>query len=921
MRVPISWLREYAPIPEPYDALEVGRRLTQAGLEVETVEQVGHDVHGVITAQVITIEELTGFKKPIRYCRVAVTDAELAADPETLTGVICGAVNFKEGDRVAFATVGAVLPGGFEITAAKKYGRISQGMICAVDELGIGEDHTGILILPPDTPLGVDFTAYANLRDDVLEITVTPDRGYAVSIRGVARELASAYQVPYTDPALTIAGGAGDPGIEDATADPGAVQPSTGPWPAAIADPTACDRFVLREVRGFDPKAATPLWMQVRLARSGMRSVSLAVDVTNYLMLELGQPLHAFDRAKLRGPIVVRRARPGETLITLDHVTRSLNESDILITDDRGPISMAGTMGGLATEIDDDSTDIVIEGAHFSDTGTAKMSRRHRLHSEASYRFERGTDRELPLPATARAAALLASLGGATIVPGATHAQVPVTPVTIQLAADYPDRVAGIVYGMDTVVSRLEEVGCEVRSIPAAHPPTIAPWRAGTPGHATGQEPGYEPGKHDHQHMTLLVTPPSWRPDLTDAADLAEEVIRLEGYGNVPVRQPRATAGQGLTERQRSLRAVARTLGAAGFVEVHSDPFAQATEADSLMLAEEDPRRPAVKVVNPLSEDQPQLRTTLLPGLFRTLVRNIGRGFPDTALFETGLVFLPRPGASWVAPILATDRGPTEAELATLQAALPDQPPRVAGVLAGSRELPGWWGPGRPETWADAIEAARSVGAVDHLSFEVRAAAEAPWHPGRCAALYVRAAASASQNSVGQDSASQDGVGQHSVGQNSVSPHVDGQAHAWLAGYAGELHPRVIAAYGLPPRTSAFELDLGVLAAAAAAADPVRGPALPTYPLATQDVALVVPDEVPAADVVAALRAGAGELLEDVRLFDVYTGTQLGAGRKSLAYTLRLRAPDRTLTAAEATAARDAAVAEAARRTGAVLRS
>jgi phenylalanyl-tRNA synthetase beta chain len=245
MRVPVSWLREYAPIPEPYDALEVGRRLTLAGLEVETVEQVGHDVHGVITAQVITIEELTGFKKPIRYCRVAVSDAELSADPETLTGVICGATNFSPGDRVAFATVGAVLPGGFEITAAKKYGRLSQGMICAVDELGIGEDHSGILILPPDTPLGVDFTAYARLRDDVLDITVTPDRGYAVSVRGLARELATAYQVPYTDPALTVVPGEDVPGMTDG---------NTGEtWPAEIADPSACDRFVLREVRGFDP--------------------------------------------------------------------------------------------------------------------------------------------------------------------------------------------------------------------------------------------------------------------------------------------------------------------------------------------------------------------------------------------------------------------------------------------------------------------------------------------------------------------------------------------------------------------------------------------------------------------------------------------------------------------------------------------
>jgi phenylalanyl-tRNA synthetase beta chain len=922
MRVPISWLREYAPIPEPYDALEVGRRLTQAGLEVEAVEQVGHDVRGVIVGQVLTVEELSGFKKPIRYCRVATTDAELAADPATVTGVICGATNFAPGDRVAFATVGAILPGGFEITAAKRYGRVSEGMICAVDELGIGDDHTGILVLPPDTPLGVDFTDYAGLRDDVLEITVTPDRGYAVSIRGVARELASAYAVAYTDPAVAFVPGEDASGLDAGTPEgtaTGEAADAAGPWPAAIADPTACDRFVLREVRGFDPAAPTPLWMRIRLARCGMRSVSLAVDVTNYLMLELGQPLHAFDRSKLRGPIVVRRARPGETLETLDHVTRTLHEADILITDDRGPISMAGTMGGLDTEIDDDSTDIVIEGAHFSDTGTAKMSRRHRLHSEASYRFERGTDRELPIRATARAAALLASLGGATVVGGATVAETPVTPVTIEMAADYPDRVAGMVYGLDTVVARLAEVGCSVGVVQAPWIPTIAPWRAvpaGTGEAIAGQSiagqsiaahaiagqsiagqtiagdggPADHYAKHDRHHTVLLVTPPSWRPDLTDAADLAEEVIRLEGYGNVPVRQARAVAGRGLTARQRALRAIARTLAGTGFVEVHADPFAPADEADNLMLALEDPRRPAVAVANPLSEDQPNLRTTLLPGLFRTLARNIGRGFPDTALFETGLVFRPKPGSPGVAPILATDRGPTEAELATLEAALPDQPLLIGGVLAGNRELPGWWGGGRAATWADAIEAARAVAEVCHLALDVRAAAEPPWHPGRCAALYVR---------TGRD---------------------PGGVQEWLAGHAGELHPRVVAAYGLPPRACAFELDYGVLAAAAAANGPVRGPALPAYPLATQDVALVVPDSVPSAEVTAALRDGAGDLLEDLRLFDVYTGSQLGPGRKSLAYSLRLRAADRTLTAAEATAARDAAVAEASRRTGAELR-
>src|SRR5262249_20490677 len=524
--------------------------------------------------------------------------------------------------------------------ARKTYGHVSEGMICSAKELAIGDDHTGILVLPPDAPLGADFVPYANLRDDVLEITVTPDRGYAVSIRGVARELASAYLLPVHAPAQTFVPGEDASGLDSGPSAGGgsADLAATGPrvWPASIADPTACDRFVLREVRGFDAQAKTPLWMQVRLARCGVRGVSLAVDVTNYLMLELGQPLHAFDRSKLTGPIVVRRAMPGEKLEGLDHVTRSLYPDDILITDDSGPISMAGTMGGLATEIDENSTDIVIEGAHFSETGTAKMSRRHKLHSEASYRFERGVDRELPLRATARAVALLSSLGGGQVVPGCTHAEVPVQPVTISMAADYPDRVAGVVYGLDTVVRRLTEVGCGVRATHVPALPTIAPWGApggdGGPGSPTrggrggmggaqppmlGGSPGGRPpglAERDRLYTVLEVTPPSWRSDLTDPADLAEEVIRLEGYANVPVRMPRARAGHGLTPGQRLLRAIGRPLGGAGFVEVHTEPFAPATEADSLMLQPEDRRRPAVRVANPLSEDQPYLRTTLLPG-------------------------------------------------------------------------------------------------------------------------------------------------------------------------------------------------------------------------------------------------------------------------------------------------------------------
>jgi phenylalanyl-tRNA synthetase beta chain len=891
MRLPLSWLREYAPLPEPVDATEVARRMTATGFEVESLESVGYDIRGVVIAEVLSIEELAGLKKPIRYCRVAVSEAQLAGPADQTSGVICGAVNFAVGDRVALALPGAVLPGGLEIGARKTYGHISEGMICSVSELAIGDDHTGILVLPADAPLGEDFVAYAGLRDEVLEIAVTPDRGYAVSVRGLARELASAFGVPFTDPAETALPG---PEILGGPLD----WESGEVYPASIDDPTACDRFVLREVRGFSPSAASPLWMRVRLARCGVRSVSLAVDVTNYLMLELGQPLHAFDRSKLSGPIVVRRARPGERLETLDHVTRTLDPDDILITDSSGPISMAGTLGGLSTEIDESSTDLVIEGAHFSAEGTAKMSRRHKLHSEASYRFERGVDRELPLRATAKAVALLSSLGGGRVIPGCTHAQVDVAPVVISMAVDYPDRVAGVVYGRDTVVRRLREVGCSVLQARAV-PPSVAPWQAEHRAGGSGSPSAADPAAAPALVSVLDVTPPSWRPDLTDPADLAEEVIRLEGYENVPTRTPRAPAGRGLTARQRLRRSVGWTLAESGYVEVLSSPFASRSDADLLGLPAEDLRRPAVVIANPLSEDEPLMRTTLLPGLFRVLARNIGRGFADTALFEIGLVFRPRPGAAPSAPILAVDRGPSPSELAALEAALPDQPLRVGAVLAGVRELDGWWGPGRAASWADAIEAARAVGSICRVTLDVRADKQAPWHPGRCAAIYVQ---------VGPDDA--DGRSQ------------EGQLREWLAGHAGELHPRVIQAFGLPDRTCAMELDLSVMFTAAESVGPVQAPQLSTYPLATQDVALIVGAAVPAAEVEAALVAGAPrDLLEGIRLFDVYTGSQLGEERKSLAYTLRFRAPDRTLTAAEITAARDAAVAEAERRVGAVLRT
>ncbi len=847
MRIPLSWLLEFAAL-EPAGrepgiglaeaglsgavAAEVARRLTAAGLEVESVDQVGHDISGVVVAQVRHIEGLSGFRKPIRYCRVS-------AGPGRDHQVICGAVNFSVGDLVPLALPGATLPGGAEIGARKAYGRTSEGMICSAAELAIGDDHSGILVLPADAPVGADFAEYAGLRDHVLDIGVTPDKGYALSVRGVARELAIAFGTDFTDPA--------DLGLPD---DVETV--SADVQAASIEDTSACDRFVLREVRGIDESRPTPLLMRVRLARAGMRTVSLAVDVTNYLMLELGQPLHAFDRDRLSGPIVVRRARPGEQLETLDHEVRELDPDDILITDSSGPISLAGTMGGLATEISAGSRDLVIEAAHFSADGTARMSRRHKLSTEASTRFERGVDRELPLRASARVASLLAALGGGSALPGCTHASAEVTRVPVVMAVDYPDQVAGVVYGLATVSRRLRQVGCELT----------------VDGEAATGSAGAAPAAGAGASEDSSAAPPSRH-------------VRND---------------HGSTPRQRMRQTIGRALAAAGYVEVISNPFCAPADADRLQLPPDDPRRNVPRLVNPIKVDEPLMRGTLLPGVLRVLGRNIGRGFADIALFELGLVFLTRPEGQRIAPILRVDRGPTVQDVGTLQAALPDQPLHLAVALAGHRELPGWWGDGRTASWEDALEAAREVLRISRVPFSVRADQHPPWHPGRCAALYVQAA----------------------------------EGQEWLAGHAGELHPRAVQEFGLPPRTCAMELDMSVIETAAMTLGPAAGQAISAYPVATQDVALLVPATVPAADVEAALvagagaaesaAAGAGVFLESIRLFDLYTGEQAGEGRKSLAYALRFRAPDRTLTTEEVSAARDAAVAEAARRTGAVLR-
>jgi len=823
MRAPVSWLRELVDIPTTESGRDIAERLIRAGLEVETVETLGEGVFGDLVVGVVeSIEELSEFKKPIRWCQVAVGNAS--------RGIICGARNFSVGDLVVVAVPGTVLPGGFTIATRETYGHVSDGMLCSERELGLGDGHDGIIILEAGAAEpGDDARPMLGIGDEILEIAVTPDRGYALSLRGLARELATSYGIDFLDPGLQL--------VELPAPDAGGI-----PADCASEDMGACELFTLRTIVEFDPQSSSPAWMQRRLSACGMRPVSLAVDVTNYVMLETGQPLHAFDLGKLRGTVRASRPLAGEKLETLDHVVRALSADDLVISDDRGPIGLAGTMGGLDTEIDSGTTSIALEAAHFSADVVARMARRHKLSSEASRRFERGVDRQLAPYASARAAALLLEHGGGRYV-GMTAVEAPFQPAAIEMPVDEASNVAGMPIFESVVTDNLTRVGCEV---------TV-------------------------DGTMMRVLPPSWRADLTDPADLVEEVIRLIGYDNVPSRLPVAAVGHGLTSSQRMRRRVGTTLAARGSVEVLSYPFVSSDELDALRIGDDDPRRSNVRLANPMSDQQPYLRATLLPGLIGAVRRNAGRGNTNLNIFELGTVYRGEVTGNALRPSVTTR--PSASEWQALNDALPEQPFFAAGVLAGERELDGWWGVARDFDWSDALAQATSVCDILGVSVEVRQGSDPVFHPGRCAELMI----------------------------NEV-----------VVGTAGEMHPRVVEALGLASRTCAWELDLGALMASAPATR--TAPRVGTQPVAKEDLALVVSDDVTAIAVEQALRAGAGELLESVRLFDVYRGPQVPAGHRSLAFALRFRAPDRTLEAAETAAARQSAIDYAAATCGASLR-
>ncbi|WP_293782905.1 phenylalanine--tRNA ligase subunit beta [uncultured Aeromicrobium sp.] len=832
MKVPVPWLRELVGLPESVTTEDLAARLTAFDLKLEEI--IGGQVSGpLVVGRVLSVvPEAQKNGKTINWCRVDVGPEH--NDPATDEvpagrGIVCGAHNFGPGDLVVVSLPGAYLPAlGFEISARKTYGHVSDGMICSAAELGLpGGDESGILVLDPGlAEPGDDAVSLLGLDDETLDLEVNPDRGYAWSLRGVARDTALAFGLPYRDPA--------DIEITDTHGEA---------YPVRVEDTDACPVFVTRRVSGIDPTRPTPPWMARRLEQAGMRSISLTVDVSNYVMLELGQPNHAYDAAKLSGAITVRRAQAGERLTTLDDVERALDPADLLICDDNGPVGLAGIMGAAHVEIDDTTTDVVIEAAYFDRVTIARASRRHRLSSEASRRFERGVDPTLQTRAAQRVAELLVEHGGGRIDPGLTVVgQAPARP-SVTLPTDLPRRIAGVPeIDLDTAVAAIRGNDCDVEV-------------------------------RDDQ---LVVSPPPWRFDLNDPYDVVEEVLRVVGYDRVPSELPQAPGGRGLTRAQELRRRVGYALAGVGLVEVKTFPFAGEGDFDRLGLRADDERRRQVLLENPLSAQEPGLTTTLLTGLLRAMSLNVGRGHDDVALTEVGRVFRPRENAP-SAPIYGVDRRPTEDEFAALNAALPDQPLMVAWSLVGQREKRGWAGPGRPATWADAIAIAKRLADVLHVDLTVEAATLMPFHPGRCAAF-----------------------------------RLDGE----VVGHAGELHPKVLEAYGLPARGVAGELDLDALIAAAPEIGPP--PRFSAFPVAKEDLAFVVDTSVRAGDLEAAL-AASGPLVEAVRLFDIYVGDQVPAGKKSLAFNIRLRAADHTLTDAEIAEARAAAVAAAAR-LGATLR-
>ncbi len=817
MKLSMKWLSEYVQVPDDLKAF--CDRLDLTGTGVEGVEEVGNTYNKVVVGR-IAQKKVHPDSDHMWVCQVEVGENNLGAngEPEPLQ-IVCGAQNFNEGDKIPVALVGAEF-GDFKIKKSKLRGVVSNGMNCSERELGLGSNHDGIMILPEDAPVGMPFSEYMGFSDKIIDLEITPNRPDCLSIEGLAREVGAMYRenVTYPERELTE-------DVEDATADHVDV---------TIEDPERCPRYTARIIK--DVKIGpSPDWLVQRIASCGARSINNVVDATNYVLFLLGQPLHAFDFDKVKSPdgkahIIVRGAADGTRFTTLDNVERELTSDMTVIATPEREVALAGVMGGLDSEVTDDTTTVLLETATFSSGRTSRTSRNLGLFSESSMRYERKVDDRRIERNADFAAALIAELAGGTVCKGLVDVwPAQSEPAELDFRLPRFNAMIGADVAPSEVVDILVRLGCDVKTAP---------------------------------NKTFKVLAPTFRPDLEREIDLYEEVLRLYGMHKVAPTLPggRERIAR-VSEREHIVARLHRTLSACGLNETQTYSFADPHELEDLRMDGREDLGEAVELINPMNADQSVMRQSIIPGLLRSVAHNQSHGVQNIQLYEFGNVFLGSAGK-----------------------ALPREHDRLAGVLVGQMAPQSWNTNPVPFDFFDGkgvLEAIVRELALTKVRFKALSAEDAPWlQPGRAAEL-------------------------HSGGA--------------VIGWVGEIHPLATRAYEVEGAVVAFELDVEALEKAARPARDFVD--VPEYPPVTMDVAFVVDEDVTNEKLMQCMKSAGGKLLHTVALFDVYRDAdRLGAGKKSMAYTLEYRAADRTLTSEEADKAHSKLVKKVCGATGAQVR-
>jgi phenylalanyl-tRNA synthetase beta chain len=777
MKVSLNWLKDYVDIR--MDWKELIHLLTMAGLEVEGVTSVGEGLEKVVVAEILSI------RRHPNADRLSLVEAKTHQDTFS---VVCGATNIKEGQKVPLALVGARLPNGIEIKRSKIRGVLSEGMLCSEIELALGQEASGIMILPPPLPLGTGLGEALGLKDTILDLSITPNRPDCLCVIGVAREIAALTHQKMKYPLLSLPN-EGDE-IHQKTS-------------VTILDQDLCPRYVARMIEGVKI-GPSPHWMRDRLEKVGIRSINNVVDVTNYVMMEYGQPLHAFDFKFLEeGRIVVRRAKEGEAFVTLDGVSRTLDGEMLMICDGVKPVAIAGVMGGLNSEIKENTTSVLLESAYFDPAGNRRASRKLGLETEAAYRFGRGIDYRGCLSAANRASQLIQELAGGRVMEGVVDVYpAPIQPVPIRLRVRRIRQVLGAEVSAKEVRNYLEDLELEVQ---------------------------------EEKEEALIVKPASFRGDLEREIDLIEEVARLNGYDRIPITLP--TGPPSPEKRNKAFLAERKAidiLTVHGYHEVINYSFTSPLSGDKIGLPPDDPRRQALRILNPLTEDFSVMRTTLIPGLMETVQYNLSRKNSNLKLFELKKVFLPQEG----------ERLPREVKF-------------LAGLAMGFDRGPHWAFPQRPVDFydikgcvEDLLDALQIKDAKFDKTEDIRYL-----HPGK-----------ASKVVVDQE----------------------------VLGVLGEIHPEVLGRYEVRGKGYLFEMDFSKMVEWTG--EERRFQPLPKFPAVTRDLSVVVDKAMEAERVMETIRTFRQPYVEEVTLFDIYQEPPIPEGKKGISYRIRYQAKDRTLT-------------------------